>query len=208
MGRFKGPGLRAIRGIPLAHLRLLPRSAPRRLVEPVALALARLGLTPNALTALGLLAGGGAAALVALGRFWEGGLLLLVGGALDLLDGALARATGRASPGGALLDSTADRLSEAALFLGLLIFYQGRSQELVILVYLAAVGSFLVSYVRARAEGLGLELREGLFTRAERVTLLALGLIIGQMRVILWIVAVLSLLTALQRLYVARRRAG
>ncbi|HLB29862.1 MAG TPA: CDP-alcohol phosphatidyltransferase family protein [Dehalococcoidia bacterium] len=195
-------------GVRLARLRLLPRAAPRSLVEPVALGLARLGLTPNAVTALGFLGNAGAAVLVGQGHFLWGGILLLAAGAMDILDGALARATARATPFGALFDSVVDRLSEAAVFLGLLVFYQGRSRELTVLIYVAATGSFLVSYLRARAEGIGLELREGLFTRAERVTLLALGLIIDQVRVVLWLLAVLSLLTALQRLLLARRRAG
>ena len=213
MPSFREPDLGSLRnrrslGVRLARLRLLPRAAPRSLVEPVALGLARLGLTPNAVTALGFLGNAGAAVLVGQGHFLWGGILLLAAGAMDILDGALARATARATPFGALFDSVVDRLSEAAVFLGLLVFYQGRSRELTVLIYVAATGSFLVSYLRARAEGIGLELREGLFTRAERVTLLALGLIIDQVRVVLWLLAVLSLLTALQRLLLARRRAG
>ena len=213
MPSFREPDLGSLRnrrslGVRLARLRLLPRAAPRSLVEPVALGLARLGLTPNAVTALGFLGNAGAAVLVGQGHFLWGGILLLAAGAMDILDGALARATARATPFGALFDSVVDRLSEAAVFLGLLVFYQGRSRELTVLIYVAATGSFLVSYLRARAEGIGLELREGLFTRAERVTLLALGLIIDQVRVVLWLLAVLSLLTALQRLLLARRRSG
>jgi CDP-diacylglycerol--glycerol-3-phosphate 3-phosphatidyltransferase len=191
----------------LRRFSLLPHSLPQRLVNPVALAIARTGVTPNTLTLLGFLGNLGAAVLVARGEFLAGGLVVLAASALDLLDGALARATGRVTRFGGVLDSVLDRLSEAAVLAALVFYYAGlHRREEVALAFAAAVGSMMVSYMRARAEGAGLDLREGLFTRPERVIVLALGLIIDQTRVALWILAVLANLTALQRLYVVWRR--
>lgn len=185
----------------------LARSLPRRVLDPIALAIAKTGLTPNALTALGFLGSLGAAALLAHGQKLAGGLVILLAGAMDLLDGALARTTGRASTFGAILDSVSDRLSEAAVLAGLLFYYSDRAaRQEVMLIYAALAGSLLVSYVRARAEGVGLALRQGLFTRPERVIILAVGLIIDQVTVVLWLLAVLTNLTVLQRLFICWQR--
>ena len=164
--------------------------------------LAKMGLSPNVLTALGLMLALVVAWILSTGHFFLGGFLVLLSGAFDLLDGAVARASGRSTRFGALLDSTFDRFSEAALFLGLLAYYanQGSYQELV-LVGAALVGSMMTSYVRARAEGLGLTCEVGIFTRPERVIVLAIGLILNQMLVVLWIIAVLANLIAWQRLF-------
>ncbi len=186
---------------------LLPHTLPRRLTDPVALAIARTGVTPNMVTALGFAGALGAAVLVARGEFLVGGIVMLVAGALDLVDGALARATGRVTAFGAVFDATLDRLSEAAILGGLLFhFSQGGHRQELILVYVALVGSLMVSYLRARAQIAGIDLREGLFTRPERVILLGIGLIIDQTRIILWILAVLANFTALQRLFAVWRR--
>jgi CDP-diacylglycerol--glycerol-3-phosphate 3-phosphatidyltransferase len=188
---------------------LLPHSLPRRFTDPVALAVARTGLTPNAITALGLAGSLGAAALVAGGYFLAGGLVVLAAAALDLLDGALARATGRVTTFGGVFDSVLDRLGEAAVLGGVLFhFSEGGHRQEVVLAFIAVVGSIMVSYVRARAEAAGLKLTEGIFTRPERVIVLGLGLIVDQMRIALWILAVLAVFTALQRLYVVWRRLG
>lgn len=185
---------------------LLPHSLPRRFADPVALAVARTGLTPNAVTALGLAGSLGAAALVAGGYFLIGGLLVLAAAALDLLDGALARATGRVTRFGAVFDATLDRMGEAAVLGGVLYhFSEGGHRQEVMLAFIAIVGSILVSYVRARAEAAGLSLKEGLFTRPERVIVLGLGLMVDQVLIALWILAVVSVFTALQRLYAAWR---
>jgi CDP-diacylglycerol--glycerol-3-phosphate 3-phosphatidyltransferase len=186
---------------------LLPHSVPRRLTDPVALAVARTGLTPNALTALGLAGSLAAAALVAGGYFLIGGLVVLAAAALDLLDGALARATGRVTAFGGVFDSVLDRLGEAAVLGGVLYHFSesGHRQE-VVLAFIAVVGSIMVSYVRARAEGAGLKLTEGIFTRPERVIVLGLGLLVDQMRIALWVLAVLTVFTVLQRLYTVWRR--
>src|SRR3990170_3834817 len=183
---------------------LLPHSVPRRVTDPVVGVLARLGVSPNHLTVLGFLGNVGAAALAARGEFLPAGLVMLVASALDLLDGALARATGRATSFGAVFDATLDRLSEAAVLGGLAFYYAGRGErEEIVLCFAALAGSLLVSYVRAHALARGLELREGLFTRPERVLLLGGGLIISQVRIALWILAVLANATTIQRLYVA-----
>ena len=187
---------------------LLPRSVPRRLTDPIVNLLARLGVSPNQLTLVGALGSAGAAVLAGRGQFLPAGIVMLAASALDLLDGALARATGRVSRFGSVLDATMDRVSEAAVLLGLLVWFSGRGdRQEVILAAFALMGSFLVSYVRARAELVGLPLREGYFSRAERVLVLGIGLIIDQVTVALWIVAVLANLTAVQRLLLAWRRA-
>jgi CDP-diacylglycerol--glycerol-3-phosphate 3-phosphatidyltransferase len=162
--------------------------------------LASLGVTPNSLTYLGLAASGGAAALLATGHLVAGGALVLGGSALDLLDGALARATGKATKFGAFLDSTTDRLAEGAILFGLLVhFARAEATEEVLLIFCAMVAGALVSYVKARAEGLGLSCNVGLVTRPERVVLLGFGLLIDQVTILLYIVAIASFLTAAHR---------
>ncbi len=178
------------------------RSLAQRVNKIPAELVAKTRISPNILTALGLLVALVTAWVLSTGHFFLGGFLVLGSGAFDMLDGAVARISGRSTRFGAILDSTFDRLSEAALFLGLLAYYanQGSFQE-VVLVGAALVGSMMTSYVRARAEVLGLKCEVGLFTRPERVILLAIGLIFNQMLVILWIIAVLSNLVAWQRLF-------
>ena len=181
---------------------LLPRSIPQRLTDPIVKPLARLGVRPNHLTIAGGLGNVGAAVLAARGDFLPAGIVVLAASSLDMLDGALARAIGQATDFGSVFDAVTDRVSEAAVLFGILYYFSdrgGRSEEL--LAFAAVVGSILVSYVRARAEIIGLKLREGLFTRAERVLLLGVGLIIDQVTPMLWILAVLSWATALQRMF-------
>lgn len=186
----------------LKSITLLPHRVPKRITDPIVLVLARLGVSPNHLTVLGFAGNAGAAVLAARGEFLFAGAVMLVASALDLLDGALARATDRASSFGAIFDSVLDRMSEAALLAGLAFYYAGRGErEETILCFAALAGSLLVSYVRARAQGEGFDLRDGWFTRAERVILLGGGLIINQVRIALWVLAVMANLTALQRLY-------
>lgn len=185
-----------------ANLSQLRSSLAHPLAQPLGTLLARTGLPPNALTVLGFGANLGAAAVIASGSLFWGGLLVLAAGLCDLLDGALARAAQRTSRFGALLDSTLDRLSEAALLFGLLVYYlRGTpSNYELLLVYLALVSSVLVSYIKARGEGLGLRCEVGFFTRAERVIVLALGLLLRQLFLALLVITFLSFLTAGQRL--------
>ncbi len=189
--------------------RLLPRSAPRWLIDPIIRALARVGVTPNMLTLAGVLGNAGAAFLAARGDFLPAGIVMLAASSLDMLDGALARATGKATRFGSVFDAVMDRVSEAAVLFGLLYYFSdrgGREEELLIFAALAA--SFLVSYTRARAEIVDIPLREGLFGRAERVVLLGIGLIIDQTTVALWILAVAAGATFIQRLALVWLRAG
>ncbi len=172
-----------------------------KILAPVVEALARLGLTPNGMTLIGFLLNIGVAILLAGGYFPWGGGLLLFAGLFDSLDGALARRLGRTTRFGALLDSTLDRYSEAVVFTGLTWFYLSTGRYLeVMLIAAALVGSLMVSYTRARAEGLGLQCKGGWLTRFERVLLTAGGLITGLVLPMLWIMAGLTNLTALQRI--------
>lgn len=174
----------------------------RYLESPAARLLKKMGLTPNQLTVIGLLLSGATAYLLSEGLFVAGGVLLILASALDMADGSLARLQGRASPAGALLDSTADRISEAVIFLGLLLFYLSpRSISEVLLIFLALISSFMVSYLRARGEGLGVDCNVGVMTRPERVLVLAAGLLIGQIFVALVIIAAFSFITALHRFW-------
>jgi CDP-diacylglycerol--glycerol-3-phosphate 3-phosphatidyltransferase len=151
------------------------------IARPIVKILARTPLTPNTLTWLGFLITVGAAALIVTGHLLAAGIVALVAGLFDMLDGALARLTGKVTRFGAVLDSTLDRLSEAALLLGLLVVY-ARGQDVAesLLVGFALLGSLMVSYLRARIEGLGIECKTGLFTRPERVIVLALGLLLSR----------------------------
>jgi len=170
--------------------------------------LAKTPITPNALTWFGLLVAIGAAVLISTGHIFAAGFVVLAGGLFDMLDGALARLTNSTSRFGAILDSTLDRLSEAVILLAVLVAYTRGLVEPavagVVVVGLAWLGSLLVSYIRARAEALGIECEVGIFTRAERVVILVLGLLLGQidsaLLIALAVIAALSLVTAGQRL--------
>ncbi len=169
-----------------------------------------LRLTPNAVSLLGFGLAVAAAGLVGFGWLFAGGIVFLSGGLLDALDGALARLTGKASPFGALLDSVLDRLSEAALFVGLAVyaldadFSDDRRLFFIVVLLLALIFSQAVSYLRARGEGLGVFIRSGLMTRAERVVLLGVGLLVGQIVWVLLFIAMASGFTLLQRLFTLR----
>ena len=174
-----------------------------RLTEPVARLLARTGLTPNAVSWIGFILALGAAALIITAHPFAAGWVILLAGFFDILDGALARHLKKVTPFGGILDSTLVRLSEAAVLLAILIAFGG-SGLLVLLVFLALLGSVLVSYTRARAEAAGLECKVGLFTRAERVVVLALGLLLSGIAyalvIALVIIVVFSFFTFVQRL--------
>ena len=185
----------------------LRRAISNPLTGYVARFIARSGIHPNVISGLGLLlsilAGGSAAT----GQFVWAAILVLVSGLFDLLDGAVARASNKISRFGGVLDSTLDRLGEAALLLGLLIFFiRESSVPGILLVNISLVTSGLVSYIKARAEGSGVACPVGLFTRAERIILFALGLFIDQVIIVLVVISLLSFVTAIQRmLYVWRQ---
>jgi CDP-diacylglycerol--glycerol-3-phosphate 3-phosphatidyltransferase len=175
--------------------------AAQRSTVPVVRALSKTGLTPNTLTLLGFLWSLAAAVVIAKEYLFLAGLLVLFSGAFDLFDGALARAKGQGTKFGAFLDSTLDRLSEAALLCGLLVLYATQPSTLEIwLIFITLIGSASVSYVRARAEGLGMKCEVGIFTRPERVIVLALGLLLNGVVIALWIMATLTLVTLVQRI--------
>lgn len=176
----------------------------RRTAERVASPLARHGVTPNAVTVLGFAFNIGTAAVLASGHLSAGGVLLLLSGLFDMLDGALARITSRQSDFGAFLDSLLDRYSEAAILLALIFVFTVRGETgAVILTYAAAVGSILISYSRARAEGLGLDCAVGIAPRPERVLILGVGLLFNPTTTIgaLIVLAFLTHVTAMQRLH-------
>jgi CDP-diacylglycerol--glycerol-3-phosphate 3-phosphatidyltransferase len=171
-------------------------------LEPVARVVGRTGISPNAVTLIGTLLNLGVACVLARGHLRIGGILVPLVSLFDALDGTLARLTGKRSRFGAFLDSTMDRFSEAILYLGLLFYYTrfGARQE-ILLIYATIVGSLMVSYARARAEGLGLDCKVGLLTRLERIVILTVALILNQMTIALWVLAILTNFTALQRMY-------
>jgi len=178
--------------------------------EPASAVLDKLGFTPNLATLTGTAISVGAGAAAADGRFVLAGVLVLVGATFDMLDGGIARRTGQVSDRGALLDSVMDRVSEGALLLGLLIFYTRNAtpdQTLIILAFIAFSGSMMVSYVRARAEGLGMKGTAGFATRPERVVVITVTLLISQPDWGLWILAVATPLSALYRFWAEWRSA-
>ena len=182
------------------------RAAARRLVTAIHLR----GVTPNALTLTGLAVTVVAAVLIGLGWLIPGGLVLLFAGLFDILDGAVARVTNRVHPYGAFLDSTTDRYAEVVTYAALLYHFISRSRgELpAMLVIVALGGSLLVSYVRARAQSLGFTCDGGLLARPERVVITVAGLVVPLLLVpALWVLAVLTNLTALQRIRLVRREA-
>jgi len=184
------------------HLIDIRRNLAYRITDPIVGILNKSGITPNALTLINLALNIVAAYVIATGHFLIGGVLVLVAGLFDLLDGALARFTKQTTKFGAILDSTVDRISEAAILCGLLIWYapqEGASLK-IMLIFVVLIGSFLVSYIRARAEGLGWQCQVGLFTRAERVIVLAIGLLINQIFIALCVLVVFVFITVVQRL--------
>jgi CDP-diacylglycerol--glycerol-3-phosphate 3-phosphatidyltransferase len=185
---------------------LLPKRLSSRYADPMGRAVARTGITPNMVSLLGFVGVCASGVLVARGDLLIAGIVFLVCSALDMVDGAVARATGKASPYGAVFDAVLDRMGEAALLAGAAYYFGERGEHWhTAAVFAALVGSISVSYIRARAEVVGLELREGLFRRQERVVLITLALLTGFLAVGIWILAVLSQVTALQRFYAVTR---
>ena len=189
------------------------RSLLNPIVDGIARVFVKLGFSPSGLTVIGVLVACVAAALIARGMLAAGGVVVLVAGIFDLFDGAVARMTNRATKFGALFDSVMDRVSEAVVLLGLLWFYLEDGEQLgAVLVYVSVVGSTMVSYVRARAEGLGIECKGGLMQRPERVASLGIGIIVGQwwepaVLIVLGVIAVLTVVTTVQRVVEASRGA-
>jgi CDP-diacylglycerol---glycerol-3-phosphate 3-phosphatidyltransferase len=183
----------------------------RRRAQAVAGWLAELPITPNQITVAGMLVVFAAGALVASGNLLAGGIVLAFGASFDIFDGALARVTKRGYPYGAFLDSTTDRYAEAAIYVGLVAYYVGQPnpRPAVLGVLLALVGSMSVSYVRARAQSLGFKCDSGLFARPERIVATIVGLVFGGwvLFLVIWVIAILTNFTALQRILEVWRQA-
>jgi CDP-diacylglycerol--glycerol-3-phosphate 3-phosphatidyltransferase len=186
----------------------LMRATFKGVLDPIAAFLNRLGLMPNTMTLLGLAGNAIGAFLLAQGQMTLGGVLILLMGPVDALDGTMARLRGMAGKFGAFVDSVTDRYSELVIFAGLIYYYVQSGDALAVMgVFAAAAGSVLVSYVRARGQSLGWDTKVGVLTRLERYLVLAPTLILNIPLVGVWIIAVFANFTALQRILDIRRRA-
>lgn len=177
------------------------------ILDPVGGFLNNMGLMPNTMTILGLVGNTLGAVFLAQGKMTLGGIMILLMGPVDALDGTMARLRGESGKFGAFVDSVTDRYSELVIFAGLLIYYLVQDEWLHAgLTYFAAAGSVLVSYVRARAQSLGYDTKVGVLTRMERYLVLAPALVLNRPEIGLWIIAVLANFTALQRILDVRRQ--
>lgn len=182
------------------------RKRYQRLLDPLAAFFNRLGIYPNTMTLVGLLGNTVGAYFLSQGQMSLGGVFIFAMGPIDALDGAMARLRGESDVYGAFVDSVTDRYSELVIFGGLLIHFLHQGDTLaVVLTYIAAAGSVLVSYVRARAQSLGHEAKVGTFTRFERYLVLAPALVLHLPLVGVVILAAGANLTALQRIVHIRR---
>lgn len=173
----------------------------RRAFEPLTRTLQRLHVTPNQITVVGTLLNVAAAVLVAMDRYIAAGIVFLVAGCFDMLDGALARSANMVTPFGAFFDSTLDRFSEGVMLAAIAYSFaqQGRGLD-VALVVIALLGSLMVSYTRARAESLGAECKVGIMSRPERIILIALGLFFRVlMPYAIYVLVALTTVTVIQR---------
>jgi len=177
------------------------------LLNPLVDVAARIGISPNALTLAGFCLNVVAASFIALGQpFWGGVVMAAIAMPLDAVDGSVARKLGRQSKFGAFFDSALDRFSEGVLMAGLGYYFTVRGDSLsVVVAFLALVASFMVSYTRARAEGLGLDCKVGLFSRFGRFLLLSAGLLLSpifsaSLVILVWTLAILATYTTLERM--------
>jgi CDP-diacylglycerol---glycerol-3-phosphate 3-phosphatidyltransferase len=190
------------------------------IIDAMVRGLASLGIPPNVLTIIGVTINLGCGVLFGIGEFWWAGVVLIVANLFDMLDGNVARLTERVTKYGSFLDSTLDRLSDMAAFLGIIVFYsRPTEQNSVLNVFLAGVGmiaSVLVSYTTARSEGLGVKANVGFLQRPERVVLLIIGALstwswtstnwfANRMPQVLWVLAIGSMWTLIQRMIYIRR---
>lgn len=184
------------------------RARFKNILDPVAAFINRLGILPNTMTLLGLAGNIVGSYFLATGNMLVGGLIILAMGPIDALDGAMARLRGMAGEFGAFVDSVTDRYSELIIFGGLLYYFTsaGNSQACMV-TFLAAAGSVLVSYIRARGQSLGWDTKIGILSRMERFIVLVPSLVFNIPLIGLWIIAILANVTALQRIYDIRRQA-
>jgi len=194
----------------IEKLRYFYSTEARRIFKPLTAAIGRTRISPNFLTVTGLALTLGAAVLVWYGHFVTAAIVFTIGSVCDMLDGAVARLSAKVSPMGAFLDSTFDRVGEGAVLTAVaLVYARDGNLWLVGAAFVTMIGSFLVSYTRARAEALGLDCKVGLMTRPERLVLLGAGLLLqkfGVLAVVMYILAVLTAFTVLQRILHVRRQ--
>lgn len=177
------------------------RSSFEQGLKPVGANIRRTGITADHLTAAGVVLAGGASIAIAQGALRAGLLLLVLCALPDLLDGAVAKASGTAGPRGAFFDSVSDRVTDGLLFGGVAWYLASQHPGRIAVLPLAVLGaSMLISYERAKAESLGFDARGGLMERAERIILLGIGLLFDSILIpLLWLMLVLTLVTAVQR---------
>ena len=177
-------------------------SGGKWLLDRIVGALAATGVNPNLLTFLGLVVNFAAAASFAVGNFRTGAIIIFFAGFLDMLDGQVARRQNRVTAFGAFYDSTLDRYADMALYMGLLVYYSvsGRTPY-VVLAAVATAGSVMVSYARARAESLIPLCKVGFMERPERLVLLIIGGLFNRMAQVLWVIAIVSTITVIHRIY-------
>jgi CDP-diacylglycerol--glycerol-3-phosphate 3-phosphatidyltransferase len=184
----------------MPRLNVLPQRLPKNVADKIGRSVGSLGITPNMISLFGFAGNVLAAALIMREALLWAGIVYLVFSALDLVDGAVARAMGLASPFGAVFDAILDRVSETLVIAACGWYFAERGEYVQVTVtYAALFGSVAVSYMRARAEVVGLSMRDGIFRRQERVALLGLGLLFNGLTVVIWVLALLSNITALQR---------
>jgi CDP-diacylglycerol--glycerol-3-phosphate 3-phosphatidyltransferase len=187
-----------------------------RIINAMVRGLASVGISPNILTAVGVTINVGCGVLFGVGDFFWAGIVLIVANLFDMLDGNVARLSGRVTKFGSFLDSSLDRLSDMVVFLGIMMFYAGNSpQHSILNVFLGGVGmiaSVMVSYTTARSEGLGVKANVGFLQRPERVVLFIIGALstwnwnstsffANRMPQVLWVLAVGSVWTLIHRMY-------
>ena len=193
-----------MKGKSVSTLQDARKKAQAIITRPVIPLISKLHITPDAMTICGVIINLAAAVVIGFGHQLIGGIVFLAAGLFDLLDGALARYMQKTTKFGAVLDSVSDRVTEGALFLSFIFITSVAVWPFsvvweLVLIFLAMIGSFLTSYIRARAEALGIDCTVGLFTRPERVIIVALGLLLSQVFIALAIVVVLSFVTVGQR---------
>jgi CDP-diacylglycerol--glycerol-3-phosphate 3-phosphatidyltransferase len=194
--------------VSMGRLQVFRKALQANIAQPLVSLLAKTSISPNTVTWFGFFVVLVAAWLAAAGHLFAAGWVVLLAGSFDAIDGALARHTGRVTRFGGVLDSTLDRLSEAAVLLGIMAYFLFNPQKYyewsVLLIGLTLISSFMVSYIRSRAEAVNLDCQVGIFTRAERVIILSLGLLLSNISYVLVvslaIIAILSIVTVVQRL--------
>ena len=177
------------------------RKGVDKVLDPIGVLLSRIGVTANALTATGIVIAGIGSVFIGQGRLFLGFIFLILTGLPDALDGAVAKASGTSSVRGAFLDSVSDRVTDILLFCGIAWYFASNEPGRIMMLPVAVMGAaMLISYQRAKAESLGFDAKGGIMERAERFIVLALGLLISNILIpVLWVMLILTLITAIQR---------